>query len=60
MIGWICRFTLKERKINSCSELRELLGFMLRVVVHYVQSFMVVLRYLHNCDCDLHEFVEII
>lgn len=59
MIG-CCRLTLKDRKKNSCTELRELLGFTLYVVVHYVQSFIIVLRYLHSCDCDLHEFVDII
>ena len=30
------------------------------MVVHYVRSFTVVLRYLHNNDCDLREFVGIV
>jgi len=36
-------------------------GFKVRVLiaVHYVRSFTVVLRYLHNSDCDVHEFVGI-
>jgi len=33
------------------------LKYRLCMMVHFVQSFMVVLRYLHKCDCDFHNLL---